>query len=133
MSDETVEWYTERFWDALADGEFLVGQCADCADAHFPPAPVCPHCGGEGDTTEGEGTGTLYSFTRQHRTAPGFDAPIVIGMVSLTEGPRVLMRLKADYEDLQIGQSVEVITAEYDETYDRGRLSEYPMFAAEPV
>jgi uncharacterized OB-fold protein len=133
MSDETVKWYTERFWNALADGEFLVGQCADCEEAHFPPGPVCPHCGGTADTTESEGTGTLYSFTKQRRTAPDFDAPIVMGMVTLSEGPRVLMRLEAPYDELQIGQSVEVVTTEYDADYDRGRLSDYPMFAAEPV
>ena len=130
MSD--VAWYTERFWEGLADGVFRLGDCPDCERAHFPPSPVCPHCGSEADWTDAEGRGTLYSFTRQHRTAPGFEAPATVGLVELVAGPRVLMRLDADYDDLEIGLPVEVACRAYEEEYDRGRCSEYPTFAARP-
>jgi len=99
MTDD-LTWYTERFWGALADGTFLVGHCPHCGEAHFPPAPVCPACDGDADTVAADGTGTLYSFTRQHRTGPGFEAPLVVGIVELSEGPRVLMRIDASYDDL---------------------------------
>jgi len=127
-----AEWYTKRFWDALRSGTFLLGSCDTCQDAHFPPAPVCPHCGADADTTAAEGTGTLYSFSRQHRTAPAFDSPITIGTVELAEGPRVLMRIQGAYESLEIGKEVEILVTEYREDYDRGPLSGYPMFAARP-
>ena len=128
-----VEWYTKRFWDALRSGTFLVGSCDACEDAHFPPAPVCPHCGADAAMTEAEGTGTLYSFARQHRTAPAFESPITIGTVELAEGPRVLLRVQGSYEHLEIGMEVEVLSTEYREDYDRGELSDYPMFAARPA
>ena len=133
IGTDEPEWYTERFWEALREGTFLVGSCADCGEAHFPPAPVCPHCGSEADTAEAEGRGTLYSFTRQHRTAPAFDSPTTIGTVELAEGPRVLMRVEGPYDALEMGTDVEVVTTEYDEDFDRGALSGYPIFAARPV
>lgn len=132
MSDADVDWYTEPFWEALADGEFRVGHCDSCEERHFPPAPVCPTCGAEARMAAAAGTGTLYSFTRQHRTAPGFDEPTVIGIVELADGPRVLMRLDADYDDLELGQEVTVVATDYEADYDRGRTADYPMFAARP-
>lgn len=140
MSDEDasadgadrVEWYTKRFWEALREGRFLVGDCPDCGRAHFPPAPICPHCGAGAHTTEAERTGDLYSFTRQHRTAPGFESPITLGTVELAEGPRVLMEIWGEYDSLRIGMDVRVVVAEYEREYDRGALSGYPMFAARP-
>ena len=125
-------WYTKRFWEALREGRFLVGDCPDCERAHFPPAPVCPHCGARADTTEAERTGELHSFTRQHRTAPGFESPITIGTVELAEGPRVLMEVRGEYESLRIGMDVRIAVDEYGREYDRGALSDYPMFAAQP-
>lgn len=128
-----IEWYTKRFWEALQSDKFLIGDCPGCGEAHFPPAPVCPHCGVESDMTKAEGNGTLYSFTRQHRTAPAFDSPITIGTVELAEGPRVLMRIKGPYEPLHIGMDVEILTTEYREDFDRRELSGYPMFIARPL
>ena len=130
MSEPT--WYTERFWEELAEDTFLLGHCPDCGETHFPPAPVCPACGGAAEMAPAEGTGTLYSFTRQHRTGPGFDAPVVLGLVELTEGPRVPMRIDAPYGDLEIGQPVTVVTREYREEYDRGRTADFPVFVADP-
>lgn len=124
--------YTDRFWDALADDRFLLGDCADCGDAHFPPAPVCPHCGAEAGWTEAAGHGELYSFARQHRTPPGFDAPLTIGLVELPEGPRILMRIAADYDDLEIGLAMTVRAREYEGGFDRGRLADAPFFVAAP-
>lgn len=125
-------WYTERFWEALRDDRFLVGDCPGCERAHFPPAPICPHCGVRAGTIEAERTGELYSFTRQHRTAPGFESPITIGTVELAEGPRVLMEIRGAYESLRIGMDVRIVVTEYEREYDRGALSGYPMFAARP-
>jgi Predicted nucleic-acid-binding protein containing a Zn-ribbon len=78
------------------------------------------------------GDGTLYSFTRQHRTAPGFDSPIVMGIVNLDAGPRLLAPVDADYEELTIGQSVRLEPRDYDQGYDRGDHAEDPFFAAVP-
>lgn len=124
--------YTDRFWDALADGRFLVGDCEDCGDAHFPPSPVCPHCGGDAGWTESDAVGSLYSFSRQHRTAPGFDEPLVVGLVELDEGPRLLARIDADFGDPAIGDRVAVEPCAYEGGVDRGRRDDDPFFRAVP-
>lgn len=124
--------YTDRFWEALADGRFLVGDCGGCGRAHFPPSPVCPHCGADAGWAESGGVGSLYSFSRQHRTAPGFDEPLVVGLVELDEGARLLARVDADYGELSVGDRVAVEPCEYDGGMDRGRLADEPFFRAVP-
>jgi uncharacterized OB-fold protein len=125
--------HTDPFWDALADGRFLLPSCDACGEAFFPPSPACPHCHAERvDWTETDATGDLYAFTRQHRTAPGVDAPVVLGIVELDEGPRLLARVDADYDALSLGDRVALVPRSYDEGVDRGRLEERSFFAAVP-
>ncbi|WP_254538544.1 Zn-ribbon domain-containing OB-fold protein [Halomarina litorea] len=126
--------YTRPFWSALSEGDFLVHECRDCNRAFFPPAPVCPHCGAtEVEWVEASGEAELYSFTRQHTAPPGFDAPVLLGLVELAEGPRVLCAIEGEYGDLELGQAVELVATEYDEGFDRGDLSGEAFFAARPV
>jgi len=127
--------YTLPFWEALADGRLLVHRCeSECGRVFFPPGPVCPHCGGRDvDWAEVDPRGQLYSYTRQHVTPPGFDAPLVVGLTELAAGPRLLTPIIADYEDLAIGTAVEVVPAEPPGEVDRGDLTGYPYFEAVPV
>ena len=128
----TLEPSTDEFWEALDSGRFLVGRCPDCEAAFFPPRTLCPDCAAEAGTEASPGRGRLYSFTRQHRTAPGFDAPLVIGLVELEEGPRVLVGVDAAYDGLEIGDAVEIRPVAYEGGVDRGRLAEAPFFEAVP-
>ena len=134
MSDATtVERYTARFWAALDNGEFLFHRCGDCERAFFPPTPVCPHCGATDVAWEtADGMGTLYSFTRQHTAPPGFEPGDVLGIIELVEGPRVLVLVEAAYDDLTIGQTVELVPVEYEAGFDRGDLDGQPYFVARP-
>jgi hypothetical protein len=126
--------YTLPFWKGLADGRLRIHDCAGCGEPFFPPAPVCPRCGSrEVEWTEADGRGRLYSVTRQHATAPGFPAPLVVGLVALAEGPRLLAPVAADFEAVGIGTAVRVVPVEYDHGYDRGPLAEFPYFEAVPV
>ncbi len=134
--DRPTERYTVRFWEALADGRLLAHRCEreGCGRTFFPPGPVCPHCGGRDvDWAAVDPRGQLYSFTRQHVTPPGFDAPQVVGLTELAAGPRLLTPLAADYEGLEVGTPVEVVPAEPPGAVDRGELAEYPYFEAVPV
>lgn len=124
---------SDPFWVGLDDGEFRIQRCRECGRASFPPAPVCQHCQGEHlewDVTEGRGT--VYAFTRQHRTAPGYDSPIVLGTIELREDVRLLARIDAPYEELGIGTPVELEPVAYDGPFDRGRLADRPFFVAVP-
>lgn len=123
--------YTDPFWEALEEGQFLLQRCPNCETAYFPPAPVCPHCHSETvEWVESSGTGELYAFTCQHRTAPGVPAPVVLCIVELDEGPRLLAQVAADYEDLTLGDRVKLQARAYEDGVDRGRLSDRPFFQA---
>lgn len=123
--------YTDPFWDSLEDGSFLIHACEECGNRFFPPRPVCPYC--QSTTVAWEettGTGILYSFTRQHVTAPGFDDELIAGVIELDEGPRLLAPIDEPYEDLQIGDQLRIEPDEYSHDYDRGWLEEYPFYVA---
>jgi uncharacterized OB-fold protein len=121
--------YATPFWDALADGDFLIQTCQACEHAYFPPAPVCPDChGADVAWTETDATGKIYAFTRQHRTAEGFENPVVLATVDLHAGPRVLVRMNDEYDALDIGAPVEIRPVEYEGGLDRGWLADYPFF-----
>jgi len=121
--------YTDPFWEALEDDRFLIQACEDCGQAYFPPAPVCPECHADSvEWVESSAEGELYAFTKQHQTAAGFDSPIVLGTVELAEGPRVLVRIDADYDELSIGAPIELRPVEYEGSAERGRLEDRPFF-----
>lgn len=124
---------TEPFWEALGEGVFRVPQCNHCGDAFFPPAPLCPNCGGQTIEWILADEGALYSFTRQHRTAPGFEAPLVMGIVELEVGPRLLAPIDANYDALSIGQSVRLMPREYMYEYNRMHHADRPFFEAVPL
>ena len=121
--------YTRPFWEALAEGDFLLQTCDVCDHAYFPPAPVCPDCHGDRVSwTEIDATGEIYAYTRQHRTADGFESPIVLATVDLDAGPRVLVRMDDEYAELEIGAPVVIRPVDYAGGLDRGWLADYPFF-----
>lgn len=125
---------SDPFWDALEDGRFLLPSCRDCGEAFFPPAPACPRCHAtDVEWLESDAVGTLYAVTRQHRTAPGLPEPLVVGVVELEEGPRLLARIGAAYEDLAVGDRLRLEPCTYEGPVDRGRLSDRPFFEARPL
>jgi uncharacterized protein len=85
---------TQHFWDGTAAGELRLQRCRACGDAYFPPQPWCPHCASDdGEVFVASGEATLYSYVISHLPAPGFEAPYVIAVVTLAEGPRMLTNL----------------------------------------
>jgi uncharacterized protein len=85
----TVE--TKHFWDGIAEGELRLQRCRACESTYFPPQPYCPHCTSDDvDVVRSSGRGVLYSYVISHLSPPGFEAPYVIGVVELEEGPRLL-------------------------------------------
>ncbi|OIB58788.1 Zn-ribbon domain-containing OB-fold protein [Natrialba sp. SSL1] len=123
--------FTDPFWEALADGRFVVPHCEECDEYFFLPAPSCPHCYSRSvEWDDSSGRGSLYSFTRQHATAEGFPDELVVGLVTLEEGPRVLAEFDARYEELAIGDPVVIESRAYPHQYDRDRRADEPFFVA---
>ena len=88
---------TRHFWDAVAAGRLDIQRCRACGQhVFYPRGAVCPHCGGLGlDWVRASGRGTVHSFTVVHRAPPEFvaEAPYVVALVDLEEGPRMMSRL----------------------------------------
>jgi len=97
---------TQPFWDAAAQGTFLVRRCRSCAKAHWYPRAICPFCdSGETEWVEASGRGTIYSYSVMRR-AP---EPYAVAYVTLAEGPTMITNLvECDFDRLRIGQQVRI-------------------------
>jgi len=103
---------TQHFWDGTAAGELRLQRCRPSGHTYFPPQPFCPSCGsGDVEIMRASGRGSLYSYVITHRAAPGFEAPYVLAVVELEEGPRLLSNLAdvaPDPEQLPLDLALEV-------------------------
>lgn len=84
---------TQPFFDGCAENQLRIQRCTSCERPYFYPRPVCPHCGSRHvEWFTASGDATLYSYSINHRPAPGFedDAPYAIAVVELAEGPRMM-------------------------------------------
>jgi uncharacterized OB-fold protein len=79
---------TKPFWDAAAEGRFLIKRCTECQKAFWYPRAMCPFCmSPETVWEESPGEGVIYTYSVMHRSPTG---PYAIGYVTLDEGPAVL-------------------------------------------
>jgi uncharacterized OB-fold protein len=98
---------TQAFWDAAADGRFLVRHCSACGKAHWYPRSVCPLChSSDTEWRAASGAGTIYSFSVMRKAEP----PFVMAYVTLAEGPTMMTNIvECDSDALAIGQPVELV------------------------
>ena len=87
---------TVPFWEATKKHELRMQRCNDCNRYYFYPRPYCRHCMSE--NTEWRtltGRGKLHTYVINHRPGPGWenDAPYVIAIVELDEGPRMMTNI----------------------------------------
>jgi hypothetical protein len=98
---------SKPFFDAAAEGRFLIKRCTACGEAHWYPRSICPSC--HSDKTvweESPGEGVVYSFSILRKSPSG---PYALAYVTLTEGPNVLTNIvDVAPEDLKIGMTVKV-------------------------
>ena len=104
---------TQEFWDATAEGRFLLKRCDDCGVVIWYPRFLCPDCSSTNTSWfEATGKGTVYSYTVPRRGNGPYReaAPFVVAYVELEEGPRILTNLvDVAIEDLAVGMPVEVV------------------------
>jgi uncharacterized OB-fold protein len=104
---------TRPFWEATAEGRFLIQRCGACRAAIFYPKSTCPSCGSvELGWEDASGRGVVHTFTVARRpTHPAFagDEPYVVAVVELAEGPRVTTNIVGcAAEDVRVDLPVEV-------------------------
>ena len=102
---------TRPFWDAAAEGRYLLPRCNACDKHFFRPEVACPHCfATDWRWVEASGRGTLYSYSIVHKApAPGFAVPLVFAVVELDEGPCVFSNIVGcTHDDIRIGMRLQV-------------------------
>jgi hypothetical protein len=92
----------------------LTGEkCPSCGRGIFPPRDVCPDCAREAKTLfQFSGKGQIYSFTTVQDAPAGFEeqAPYVLAIIKLDEGPMVTAQLTDLDGPVEIGMRVEMVT-----------------------
>ena len=106
LTPPAVNLESKPFFDAAAEGRFLIKRCQACGEAHWYPRTICPNC--HSDRTvweESRGEGVVYTYSIMRRAS----APYAIGYVTLDEGPSMLTNFVGmTPEDLKIGMRVKV-------------------------
>jgi hypothetical protein len=100
----------EPFWDGAKDGRLVIQKCGNCGYLRWPPGPLCTECQSADSTwTEVRPQGVLETYATYHRAlAPAFkdDVPYTIGLIELSDGPRLLGKLTDPAGTLAVGQPV---------------------------
>jgi uncharacterized protein len=86
-----------HFFDATAQGRFLLRRCDDCSHVRAPEVPMCTECLSESFAWfDARGSGHIESWVVLHSRA-GADGvapePRIVVTVELTEGPWIVSAL----------------------------------------
>ena len=106
---------SDEYWNKAKEGELWLRNCNSCGNPYFYPRDISPCCFSK-DTSwiKASGKASLYTYAIVHRAPhPGFaqDAPFVVAIVELEEGPHMPTNIVIDDptpENLQIGMPLEV-------------------------
>ncbi len=105
----------------------LMGEeCPSCKTKIYPPRDVCLECAAPAkELFELTGQGEVYSYTTVYSAPAGyeFNAPYVMALVKLDEGPLLTAQLTdVDLEDIEIGMPVEMVTRKLRTEGDEGMI-----------
>jgi uncharacterized OB-fold protein len=80
-----------EFYEALKKNRLLALKCKQCGAYTVPPKAVCMECTSQDlEVTELSGNGKIKSFTVIHVPPIGFEAPYIVALIELNEGPWVM-------------------------------------------
>ena len=107
------------YWEALAEGRFLLQHCEPCDRYQFYPRAVCTRCGADPEWRESEGRGTVYTFTiiRQNGARPfSEELPYVVAMIELEEGVKVMSTVTdIEPDEVTVGMAVQAYAVRADD------------------
>nr|MDO8045545.1 Zn-ribbon domain-containing OB-fold protein [Candidatus Baldrarchaeota archaeon] len=119
---EEVERLVKKYFEFVSEKKFMGLKCKSCGAYILPPKSICKKCGSkEFEWVEFSGKGSLHTFTVIHVAAKRFlnDAPFVVGVVQLEEGPRIMARIVGvdpnKPETIKTGMPLKVTFIESDE------------------
>ena len=135
MSDHSGKFFpvakpgTKAYWEACRRHELQIQRCNDCGSFQFYPRIFCTHCSSravEGVTASGRGEVVTWTIVeRAVSKAYAADAPYVIALIELQEGPVMMSKVVGcEPESVQKGMAVEVCFEDWSEEVSM------PIFAA---
>ena len=81
----------KKYREGWREGKFLGLKCNQCQAYTVPPRKVCAECGSEDmEIVPLSGKGEIQTFTTVFVPPEGFEAPYVVAMAKLDEGPWVM-------------------------------------------
>lgn len=98
-----------EFFEKLKEGTLATTKCGSCGNLSWPPRVVCPKClSGDMKWVTMPSRGKIFAFTTEIAgLPPGWDTPLIIGIIELENGLRIQSRIvNAKPEDLKIGTEV---------------------------
>jgi len=109
-----------EFFNELLNGKLVGLRCLDCGTVICPPKCTCDNCKGRNlEKIELSGYGKITSYTVTYVAPMGYEneAPYVVALVELDEGPWIVGRLDVDAERAEsenlIGKRVKVYGKEF--------------------
>ncbi|OYT35531.1 nucleic acid-binding protein [Archaeoglobales archaeon ex4484_92] len=132
----------KEFFDSLLDGKLIGQKCKDCGAYTCPPKACCDNCGSRNlEIVELSGKGKIATFTTTYVAPVGYDeeAPYVVAMVELDEGPWIVGRIDVDPNEAEdygqelIGKKVKIYGKEFpvEPYYPDKQRRVVPMFKLE--
>ena len=110
---------TQPFWDGTKQHRLILPKGPDGRFFFYPRVLQPGTLNGPVEWAEVSGRGSVYSFTVDRRgTAPAFaaDAPYVIAIIELEEGPRMTSNVVGcAIEEVRIGMPVEAVFEDVDD------------------
>ncbi len=77
-----------QYFEALKENVLKGLKCLECGTITVPPKAACDECGGvDQEVVQLTGDGTIRTFTVIRVAPEGFQAPYVVVLVQLREGP----------------------------------------------
>ncbi len=96
-----------QYFEALKENVLKGLKCLECGTITVPPKAACDECGStDQEVTQLTGDGTIRTFTVIRVPPEGFQAPYVVVLVQLREGPWLTGLLNGVEPD---GASMELI------------------------
>ena len=98
-------------WRKIRPRYNLIGnECENCGTSYFPPRIVCRKCGRASKMVDKKfaGDGEVYSYTKIRFPPDTFkdEAPYVVGVIKLDEGPMVEGHILENGQEIGIGTRV---------------------------
>jgi uncharacterized OB-fold protein len=115
------------FWRLRESKYRMMGtKCTTCNDLFFPPRYLCPKCRRDGkiEPFQFAGNGEIISYTIIRTPPSGFErqAPYVVAIVKLAEGPQIAGQIVGDMDNVEIGKPVRSIFRRMSEDGEGGLI-----------